>query len=221
MDAAVEEWLKLPDPEPAVDPDPATVASILKDLNREPTARLSQVFLYDDAGSRLYEEITRTPEYYLTSKEDELLQQHAADIAQCSQQHPISPPSAARTQVVIELGAGEGQKTMRLLRAMAPLAARTIYAPIDVSAEALESNAATAAPLQADGRFDTQPFLGRFEDAIPRAAALPGKKLYLFLGSSLGNYSDSECAELLALVAKHMDASNGDRFLIGVDTPHS
>ena len=36
-----------------------------------------------------------------------------------------------------------------------------------------------------------------------------------------GNYSDSECAELLALVAKHMDASNGDRFLIGVDTPHS
>lgn len=216
-DPAVESWLALPDPTPAP-ADPAVVTSIFEGLATQPTARLSQVFLYDDAGSRLYEEITRTSEYYLTSKEDELLIQQAADIAQ----RPSDQPAAeADTQVVIELGAGEGQKTMRLLEALAPLAARTIYAPIDVSAEALESNAATAAPLQEQGRFETRPFLGRFEEALPRAAALPGSKIFLFLGSSLGNYTDEECVQLLALVAAHMNVATGDRFLIGVDTPHS
>ena len=64
-DPAVEAWLRLPDPEPAP-AEPAVVASIFEGLSSQPTARLSQVFLYDDAGSRLYEEITRTAEYYLS-----------------------------------------------------------------------------------------------------------------------------------------------------------
>ena len=241
MDPAVSAWLSLENSDPNPHVDPAVVRSIMEGISRRPTARISQVFLYDDLGTKLYEEITRTPEYYLTAKEAELLDEHAADIATDPRNCEASEAAASEQpshQVVIELGAGEGQKTMLLLRALTPLARRTVYAPIDVSSAALDSNAATAAPLQP--QLETHPFLGRFEECVPHAAALGGRKLFLFMGSSLGNYSDDESTALLRLVALHMDApaagaamthgstgagsdaaASGDRFLIGVDLPHS
>ena len=39
------------------------------------------VWLYDERGSRLFEEITRLPEYYPTAAEREILMAHSAEIA--------------------------------------------------------------------------------------------------------------------------------------------
>ena len=245
VDPSVATWLALPEP-PKTMHDASAAAGIIEMLCR-PKSRISQVHLYDAEGSRLYDEICKTPECarppcglelraapfhlpahepsgssravkdYLTSKEAELLTSTAEDIA--------STGAAASLQVVVELGAGDGHKTMVLLERLCAQAARTIYAPIDVSREALESNVAVR---QSRGvrkakawmaKLETRPLLGTFEDCLPRAAALGGSRIYLFLGSSLGNFSENEAVGLLSTVARAMGPS--DRFLIGVDLPHS
>ena len=55
------------------------------------------------------------------------------------------------------------------------------------------------------------------------AASMGNSRVFLFLGSSLGNYNDYEIINLYRLVASCMTTSTTttDRFLIGVDTPHS
>ena len=68
------------------------------------------------------------------------------------------------------------------------------------------------------------PLAGRFEERLPEAAKLvDGPRLYLFLGSSLGNYDDAEIGAIFRLVRACMrdGGGSGDRFVVGVDTPHS
>ncbi len=67
---------------------------------------LGAVWLYDERGSRLYEEVTRLPEYYLPRREAEILRTHSADIAE----------TGART--LIELGSGNTGNTRLLLDAL-------------------------------------------------------------------------------------------------------
>ena len=185
-----------------------------------PTPRISQVYLYDARGSELYEEIVRAPEYYLPDTESVLLAAHAAEIVAPSTAAPLA------SQAVIELGAGAGERTLALLRAALPLADATAYVPVDVSAAALDACAAsTRAALAGAARPPrVAPLVGRFEEKLPEAARVAdGPRLFLFLGSSLGNYDDAEIGAIFRLVRACMrdGGGSGDRFVIGVDTPHS
>lgn len=174
--------------------------------------RISQVYLYDDRGSELYEQIVATPEYYLPEIETGLLRDNAAAIANGGE-------AEQQTQVLVELGAGSSQpRSLFLLRT---LEQHCVYVPVDVSSAALDMTVAASAPLVAEraGALQLKPLVGLFEQRLPEAAQLPGRKLFLFLGSSLGNFSDAECVALFRLVASCM--SEGDRFVVGVDTPHS
>ena len=92
--------------------------------------RISHVYMYDDRGSELYEQITKTEEYYPTHTELKLLQQHAVSIATFP---PTELGPASETQTLCELGAGDGHKTLVLLTAMAAKAPEIGYAPIDVA----------------------------------------------------------------------------------------
>ena len=185
-----------------------------------PTPRISQVYLYDARGSELYEEIVRAPEYYLPDTESVLLAAHAAEIVAPSTAAPLA------SQAIIELGAGAGERTLALLRAALPLADATAYVPVDVSAAALDACAAsTRAALAGAARPPrVAPLVGRFEEKLPEAARVAdGPRLFLFLGSSLGNYDDAEIGAIFRLVRACMrdGGGSGDRFVIGVDTPHS
>ena len=68
---------------------------------------LPPVWFYDDRGSRLFDEITRLPEYYPTRAERSILDAHAKDIAQL-----------AEADTLVELGAGTCDKSRVLLDAM-------------------------------------------------------------------------------------------------------
>ena len=68
---------------------------------------LPPVYFYDDRGSRLFDEITRLPEYYPTRAERSILEAHAKDIAQLS-----------KADTLVELGAGTCDKSRILLEAM-------------------------------------------------------------------------------------------------------
>ena len=72
----------------------ALEADVVAGLGASPK-RLSPVWFYDERGSRLFEEITRLPEYYLTRAERSILELNGRTIA-----------SAAQCDTLIELGSG-------------------------------------------------------------------------------------------------------------------
>ena len=84
--------------------------------------QLPPVYFYDDRGSRLFDEITRLPEYYPTRAERSILEAHAKDMV-----------AGAGADVLVELGAGTCDKTRVLLDAMRDSGRLGTYIPLDVS----------------------------------------------------------------------------------------
>lgn len=181
------------------DPVQAFAESVARGLDLVPR-RLEPRWLYDERGSRLFEAITRMPEYPLHRAEDALLRAHAATLAEL-----VGAPT------LVELGSGTSSKTRRLLDALVPRGARR-YVAVDVSASALDAGCAALArrypSLRVEGR------VGTFEDGLAR---LPdgGPTLLSFLGSTLGNLTPTETDVFLARA--HESLSRGDHLLLGVD----
>ena len=161
-------------------------------------------FFYDAIGSRLFEKICEQPEYYPTRTEDEILRDHADAMVE----------GWIRDPVMIELGSGSSTKTRRLIAAALRAYGGLHYVPIDVSPTILEESA-TALVRHFPG-LEVTGFAASYRDALDTVGdRFPGPKLFVFLGSSLGNYEADEAVDLLAQVARGMDPS--DRLLLGTD----
>ena len=186
-------------------PEESRRALVLDDVRESLTRtprELSPKYFYDERGSRLFEEITRLPEYYLTRAEREILTANADEIIDAS---------GART--LVELGAGSAEKTRVLLRAMRRRQGLVTYVPIDVSEEFLaqtrdalerEDDCLLVIPVVADISVDV---------AIPRAVARP--VLFAFLGSTIGNFEWPDAIDLLRRARRQMGPR--DRLLLGTD----
>src|SRR5437870_11872396 len=144
--------------EPAI-PDTQFARDVLDGLAARPK-RLPPKYFYDEAGSRLFEEITELPEYYPTRCELSILHAHAAEMARL-----LPTPTA-----LIEFGSGSSRKA-RILFAAAPGIAA--YVPVDISSEML---AAEVAALERDHpRLKVLPVAADFTQAFqlpPAVAAL-------------------------------------------------
>ncbi len=161
---------------------------------------LSPKYLYDSLGSKLFEAITELPEYYPTRTEMALLERHVGAIAEAT------GPGAT----LIELGAGNCHKAARLFHALRP--AR--YVALDISSEFLE--AAIAALRPSHPGID---MIGVAADLtagirLPRDIAR-GRRLFLYLGSSIGNFDPVEARKLIADIRRQ--CAGGGSLLIGVD----
>lgn len=164
--------------------------------------RLPPWMLYDDAGSELFELITRLPEYYLTRTERRILSAHAADMVE----------AAGLPAAVAELGAGSASKTTLLLSALLSRRQRASYYPVDIS----PALPAVAARLR--GRFpslEVTPVRARYPEELGWLRSVPGPRLVLFLGSSIGNYDRHEATALMRAVRAQL--SPGDALLLGTD----
>lgn len=168
---------------------------------------LPPYLFYDAEGSRLYERITELPEYYPTRTERGILAMHAADMVSRA-----TVGSSADLRVV-ELGAGSASKTSLVLEAVIARQGRCLYVPIDVSATALEE--ATARLAEELPSVDVRPFVGHHEDAFETIRALGPRRLVLFIGSSIGNFSDDEARALLRGVRSAL--LPGGVLLLGTD----
>ncbi|MGC1871701.1 MAG: L-histidine N(alpha)-methyltransferase [Acidobacteriaceae bacterium] len=162
---------------------------------------------YDAAGSRLFEEITRLPEYYLTSLEQSIFSRYAADIV------AKAAGSIEQPLCVVELGAGSASKTLTLLRAVMVRQGDTLYLPVDVSEAALElasKNVHAALP-----QIAVQPVCSNF--AHDKDLNLPsmGRKLALYIGSSIGNFDPEDAVDLLRWLRTQLQP--GDALLLGTD----
>ncbi|HEX6040878.1 L-histidine N(alpha)-methyltransferase, partial [Longimicrobium sp.] len=188
-------------PAAAVVPDPADVREVVEGLSRTPR-ELSPRFFYDERGSRLFEEITRLPEYYLTRTERALLERWMPDWI-----------GGMAPRALVELGAGSGEKTRIILDPIASAADRAVYVPVDVSAEFLDETAARIGAAYPS--IDVVPVVADITDAFALPDRLPGPTLHAFLGSTIGNFAPGPAVALLTRVRARM--ADGDRFLMGVD----
>lgn len=207
--------LSRPQPlEVTVRPNGATISSYLDptwadgemraDIRRAFTKRpmtLPPKWLYDDAGSELFEQITRLPEYYQTEAERSLLVRHAGDIV-------------TRTGVghVVELGSGTSDKTRKLLDAFHSAGRLQQFLPLDVSAQTL-IDASDMLSARYPGT-EIQAVVGDFTrhlGALPRE----GKRLVAFLGGTIGNFYVEERAAFLGAMGGTLE--EGEWLLLGVD----
>ena len=157
-------------------------------------------FLYDDEGSRIFDRICETPEYYQTRTEDGILAASAADIR-------------ARTGDVtlVELGSGSSQKTRRLLDAFTAHGPAR-YIPIDISPGALEPACARLAA--AYPTLTIEGVAASFDRGLPLVSAVSPVCL-TFLGSSIGNFNRADTERFLDDLASALRP--GDFFLVGLD----
>jgi L-histidine Nalpha-methyltransferase len=174
----------------------ATVRSLQAELKQLPA-----VWLYDERGSRLYEEITRLPEYYLPRREGEILHARTAAIARRTQ---------ART--LVELGAGSAKNIRRLLDGLDTAGTLERFVPLDVSEQTLRASAQAIAA--AYPRVFVQAIVGDFERDL---GVLPGRgrRLIAFLGSTIGNLYPKQRGRLLANLATAL--APDDALLLGID----
>ena len=186
---------------PARVADPRLVADVLAGLWQTPPA-LPPRWFYDETGSRLFDEITRLPEYYPSRREAEILRGRAAEIAELT-----------RTDALVELGSGTSTKTRLLLDACSAGGQALIFAPLDVSAEVLfESSAAIGAAYPS---VTVQPVVGDFAEAFGELPGRPGRRLVAFLGSTIGNFEPDERRAFLLRLRSAL--APGDHLLLGAD----
>jgi len=171
---------------------------------RSSPKRIPCRFFYDEAGSRLFEEICAQPEYYLTRAEDEILLRHADEIA----------AGAPEGCDLVELGSGDAHKTRRLLAALLARRPSLRYVPIDISRSALEASSRSL--LAAHPELAIEAIAADYDRGLavlPEAS--PGPKLVLWLGSNVGNLERAEAARFLRALG--LRSSAGDCLLLGVD----
>ena len=178
----------------------AMEADVRRGLTSTPK-QLPPVYFYDDRGSRLFDEITRLPEYYPTRAERSILQAHAKDMV-----------AAAGADTLIELGAGTCDKSRVLLDAMRDNGCLTTFVPLDVSDTTLWE-AATAIAGEYPG-LTVQAVVGDFPHHLERLDT-SGPRLFVFLGGTIGNFTPDQRSTFLDSLAALMDP--GDSFLLGTD----
>jgi L-histidine N-alpha-methyltransferase len=158
-------------------------------------------WFYDSVGSNLFDQITRLPEYYPTRAEAEILHARAAEIA-----------SAAGADTLVELGSGTSEKTRVLLDALRDGGALRRFVPFDVDASML-SLASKAIQHEYPG-IEIAAVCGDFEEHLAKIPKC-GRRLFVFLGSTIGNLKPGARAEFLAGLAAELQP--GDSLLLGTD----
>lgn len=158
-------------------------------------------YFYDARGSRLFEEITRLPEYYPTEAERGILEAEADGLVR-----------ETGAEAVVEYGSGSAGKTRVLLDAMDRAGRLRAYAPIDVSPEPVRSVAA-----ELGDRYPGLEVVGIVAD-FEQPVELPFPelpRLVLLLGSTIGNFDRERAVDFLRRVAGRMGPDDG--FLVGFD----
>jgi L-histidine N-alpha-methyltransferase len=181
----------------------AFAQAVLAGLARRPRSIPSR-FLYDAAGSALFEDITRLEEYYPTRVETALLEAFGEEIAEC----------VGDADILVEFGSGSSRKTSLLIDALPGL---DTYIPIDVSEEFL-----VEAAKRLSGKhpgLTVKPVVGDFTRTRALIAAPRGARLGFFSGSTIGNLTHEDAKAFLANAAHLL--GNDSRFLVGVDLKKS
>jgi L-histidine N-alpha-methyltransferase len=175
-------------------------ADALRGLTATPKT-LPPKWFYDEEGCRLFEQITRLPEYYPTRAERTILAACAGNVA-----------DRTGADTLVELGSGTSEKTRLLLDALATKGTLGRFVPFDVSEATLRD--AAAGIERAYPGVDVHAVVGDFErhlDHLPSG----GTRLVAFLGSTVGNLEPDARGRFYRAIAAGLGPD--DAFLLGTD----
>ena len=185
----------------AIDETNEFLVDVINGLRSE-RKRLPPKYFYDEVGCALFGKITKTDEYYVTRAETQCLSGAASDIARM----------CADTDMLVELGGGNGIRTQIVKRALPGL---RHYIPVDIaeaqirgSTQDLSGSKVKTTPLRRDF---TKPF------SLPSATSLA--RLGYIPGSTIGNWDPSQAIELLGGLRSTL--GSGARLLVTVDLEKS
>ncbi len=173
----------------------------LSGLSQSPKT-LSPKFFYDEEGSKIFDEICKLDEYYVTRSEMTLLKN-------------IQPQLREMLQIefnLLEYGCGSSEKVKLVLDAAPHCKA---YAAIDISKEALWQLAENIS--ESYPNLHVISVCGDFLKAreIPWNGTSAYKKIAFFPGSSIGNLKPEEALSFLRDITQTVGSGGG--LLIGVD----
>ena len=174
------------------------IISLLKNKKKS----LPTQYLYDDLGSKLFEEICETEEYYLTRTEKQILELNASDIV-----NEVLPSE------IFEFGSGSSKKTKTLIAKVLKRNRNLTYFSFDISIKALKMSYNELNKISKS--LQVQLIKGDFNNDMKRIKKSKKNRLYLFLGSTLGNFNNKIAINFLDNIANLMNKE--DSFLLGVD----
>lgn len=172
---------------------------------------LPSKYFYDKRGSELFSAIMQVPEYYLTNAEMEIFSEQSARLIKQIDLHPNTPFD------LLELGVGDGKKTIKLLKALSKQNYTFTYHPIDISAKALqqvEGNISKEIP-----NLSLQTQKGDYFEILNELKNTQKPKVVLFLGSNLGNMDDQQAEHFLSQLSENLNP--GDKLVLGLDLQKS
>ena len=158
-------------------------------------------WFYDARGSQLFDAITRLPEYYPTRTERAVLEAHAGEVA-----------TLTAADTLVELGSGTSEKTRLLLDAMRRTGSLSRFVPFDVDESILVQAGEAVRREYPD--LVVHALVGDFEHHLPLLPA-GGRRLFAFLGGTIGNLLPDQRAGFLQTLAAGM--ASGDALLLGTD----
>jgi len=171
-----------------------------------PQKFLSSRYFYDATGDRIFQQIMKMPEYYLTRCEFEIFNTQKDEILSA-----INPGSKFN---LVELGAGDGYKTKILLEHFLNEEADFEYFPVDISGDVLKN-------LKTDlsNRFPKLKMTSlnyEYFGALEKLNELDDSpKVILFLGSNIGNFTPERAHSFFEKLNTVMRP--GDKLLSGID----
>lgn len=160
-------------------------------------------YFYDDYGCHLFDQICCTPEYYLTETELLLLDESACDIMNFFIEDRAD---------LVELGSGSNKKIRKLFDAIdADIHCKIRYVPVDISEHSIREASEELIKL-----YENIPIFGIVADFNRQLEVLPnGRKMVIFLGSTMGNFTENEAIAFLRNISNIMTPD--DWLLLGLD----
>ncbi|MGE3610677.1 MAG: L-histidine N(alpha)-methyltransferase [Bacteriovoracaceae bacterium] len=176
---------------------------VQRGLSKNPKTIPSKYF-YDQRGSELFERITKLEEYYLTECEREII----------LNQLPGALKALGECLNIVELGAGDGTKTVDLLQSVENSITSIDYHAFDISFGALQrlSQRLKVLPSKINRHYSVVDFSKGIELVTCDKSR---RNVLLFLGSSIGNMTLCDSINFLKSLSEKLNP--GDRWLIGFD----
>lgn len=198
MDSTVETLPLIDQSTPSTDSFRETVLEGLRRQQKE----IPSKFLYDERGSKLFDAICETDDYYPTRTEIGIMKAHVDEMVTA-----IGPRA-----LLAEYGSGSSLKTRILLDHVEDLA---LYVPIDISRTHLVESAETIAQMYP--HIPVQPLCADYTDEIdlPTPPQPAARTVVYFPGSTLGNFQPDAAQRFLSRIADTVGRDGS--LLIGVD----
>ncbi|HUB76547.1 MAG TPA: L-histidine N(alpha)-methyltransferase [Solirubrobacteraceae bacterium] len=179
-----------------------TLAEDALDGLTQPFKEIPPKHFYDSRGAALFEQITELHEYYPTRTERAILERNADQI--------VAENGAGE---LVELGAGSATKTRILLDAMARAGTLRRYVGVDVTESAVRESAASL--IEEYPGLRVHGLIGDFERHLDRLPPAIARRLFVFLGGTIGNFRPGSRRRFLRTISGLMDPD--DRLLLGTD----